>query len=85
MVQRSDLRQGVQTVSGIRPSDLTGGGAFRWVIRAVVIGSLLLVFLLRYGFDVNIFLAILASSTVLLLGLLIIWLLLITGRMKVKH
>ncbi len=72
-------------MSGIKPSDLTGGGAFRWVIRAVVIGSLLLVFLLRYGFDINIFLAILVSSTVLLLGLLIIWFLLISGRMKVRH
>ncbi|CAA9589896.1 MAG: hypothetical protein AVDCRST_MAG18-4793 [uncultured Thermomicrobiales bacterium] len=76
---------GEYRVSGIKPSDLTGGGAFRWVIRAVVIGSLLLVFLLRYGFDINIFLAILVSSTVLLLGLLIIWFLLISGRMKVRH
>jgi hypothetical protein len=72
-------------VSGIKPSDLTGGGAFRWVIRGIVIGSLALVFLLRYVFNLNIFLAVLVSSTVLILGLLVVWLLLISGRMRVKH
>lgn len=72
-------------MSGIKPSDLTGGGSFRWVIRGIVIGSLALVFLLRYAFNLNIFLAVLVSSTVLILGLLVVWLLLISGRMRVKH
>ena len=72
-------------MSGIKPSDLVGGGAFRWMIRAVVIGSLLLLVLLRYAIHLNIFLAILVSSTALLLGLLIIWILLLTGRVKVKY
>ena len=72
-------------MSGIKPSDLTGGGAFRWVIRGLVIGSLALIFLLRYALNVNIFIAILISSTILIVGLIIVWLLLVSGRMRVKH
>jgi len=84
-VPTTTFATGEQAVSGIKPGDLVGGGGFRWLIRGVVLGSLLLVFLLRYGFSMNIFLAILVSTTVLLLGLAIIWILLLTGKMKVKH
>ncbi len=72
-------------MSGIKPSDLTGGGAFRWVIRGLVIGSLALIFLLRYVLNFNIFIAILISSTILIVGLIVVWLLLVSGRMRVKH
>jgi hypothetical protein len=79
-VPTTTFATGEQAVSGIKPGDLVGGGGFRWLIRGVVLG-----FLLRYGFSMNIFLAILVSTTVLLLGLAIIWILLLTGKMKVKH
>jgi hypothetical protein len=66
-------------------SDLSGGGPFRWIIRLVVIGSLAVVLALRFLLNVNIFLAILAGTTLLLLGLLVTWLLLVTGRVRVKY
>jgi len=72
-------------VSGIKLSDLGSGGAFRWYIRLIVLGSILIILGLRLLLDLNIFLAILAGSTLLLLGLLVIWLLLITGRVRVKY
>lgn len=72
-------------MSGIKLSDLGSGGAFRWYIRLIVLGSLLIVLGLRLIFDVNIFLALLVGTTLLLLGLLIVWLLLISGRVKVKY
>ncbi len=72
-------------MSGIKLSDLGSGGAFRWYIRLIVLGSILIILGLRLLLDLNIFLAILAGSTLLLLGLLVIWLLLITGRVRVKY
>lgn len=64
--------------------DLYGGGAFRWLIRAVVLGSLVLLLLLYRLLHVNIFVSILISSTVFIAGLTIIYVLFITGRIKIK-
>jgi hypothetical protein len=71
-------------VSGIKFSDLTGGGAFRWLVRLVVVGAILVVLGLRLLLDVHIVLAILAGTSLLLLGLLVVWLLLISGRVRLK-
>jgi hypothetical protein len=64
-------------------SDLAGGGPFRWLVRLVV-GSLLLVLALRFLLHMNIFLALLVGTSVFLVGLLVTWILLITGRVRVK-
>jgi hypothetical protein len=71
-------------MSGIKMSDLAGGGAFRWLVRLVVVGSLLLILALRFLLHMNIFLAILIGTSVFLLGLLVTWILLVSGRVKVK-
>ena len=63
---------------------LAGGGLFRWLSRGLVLGSLLLVLALRYLLDLNIFLAVLTGFTVLLVGLLVLWLLVTSGRIKIK-
>lgn len=64
--------------------DLYGGGAFRWLIRAVVLGSLALLLILYRVVHVNIFVAILISSTVFIVGLTVTYVLFITGRIKIK-
>jgi len=71
-------------MSGIKMSDLAGGGLFRWLVRLVVGGSLVIILALRLLLHMNIFLAILIGTSVFMLGLLITWLLLISGRVKVK-
>ena len=63
---------------------LAGGGPFRWLSRGLVLGSLLLVLALRYLLGVNIIVAALAGFTVLLLGLLVLWLLVTSGRIKIE-
>lgn len=72
-------------MAGIQPGDLVGGGPFRWVVRGVLLGAILLVVVLRFVFNVNIFLAALAGFTVLLIELGIVWLLLVNGKIKVKY
>ncbi len=71
-------------MAGIKSSDLVGGGPFRWVVRGVVLSSILLVVLLRFAFGMNVILAALAGFTILLLELGIVWVLLITGKIRVK-
>ena len=71
-------------VSGVKLGDLGGGGLFRWLTRGAVIASLLLTLTLRYLLGVHIVLAALAGFTALLLGLLVIWALTATGRIKIK-
>ena len=71
-------------MSGIKMSDLAGGGPFRWLVRLVVVGSLVLVLALRFLPHMNIFLAILVGTSVFLVGLLVMWILLVTGRVRVK-
>ena len=63
---------------------LAGGGPFRWLSRGLVLGSLLLVLVLRYLLGVNIIVAALVGFTVLLVGLLVLWLLVTSGRIKVE-
>ena len=72
-------------MSGIKLSDLSGGGPFRWIVRLVVVASLALVLALRFLLNVNIFLAILAGTTLLLLGLVVTWILVVTGRVRVRY
>ncbi len=71
-------------MSGVKLSDLGGGGLFRWLTRGAVAASLLLTIALRYLLDLHIVLAALAGFTGLLLGLLVIWALTATGRIKIK-
>ena len=71
-------------MSGVKLSDLGGGGLFRWLTRGAVIASLLLTLTLRYLLGVHIVLAATAGFTALLLGLLVIWALTATGRIKIK-
>lgn len=68
----------------MKPGDLLGGGAFRWLTRGVLLGALLVVLALRFLLHVNIFLAVIAGTSVLLLGLLLVWILLSTGRVRLK-
>lgn len=71
-------------MAGIQPGDLVGGGPYRWVVRGVVLGSILLVVLLRYVFNVNIFIAALVGFAFLLADLAVVWFLLVRGKVKVK-
>ena len=71
-------------MAGIQPSDLVGGGPYRWVVRGVLFGSILLVLLLRFVFQMNVLLAALIGFGVLLVELGIVWLLLVRGKVKVK-
>lgn len=68
---------------GINLGDL-GGGAFRWLSRGLVFGSLLLVLALIFLLEVNAILAALIGFGALLAGLLILWLLVARGYVKVK-
>ena len=63
---------------------LAGGGLFRLLSRGLVLGSLLLVLALRYLLDLNIILAAMVGFTVLLVGLLVLWLLVASGRIKIE-
>ena len=71
-------------MAGIQPSDLVGGGPYRWVVRGVLFGSILLVLLLRFVFEMNVLLAALIGFGVLLIELGIVWLLLVRGKVRVK-
>ena len=66
------------------PPCQAGGGLFRWLSRGLVLGSLLLVLALRYMLDLNIILAAMVGFTVLLVGLLVLWLLVASGRLKIE-
>ncbi len=70
--------------TGVNLGWLAGGGPFRWLSRGLVLGSLLLVLALRYLLDLNIILAALVGFTVLLVGLLVLWLLVASGRIKIE-
>ena len=72
-------------MAGIKLSDLSGGGAFRWILRVIVILSIGSVLVLRLAFHVNIFLAVLAGTSIFFLGVLITWALLVSGRIRVKY
>jgi hypothetical protein len=72
------------TVAKFNWADLYGGGAFRWLIRGVVLGSLVLLLILYRLLHVNIFVSILISSTVFIVGLTVTYVLFITGRIKIK-
>jgi hypothetical protein len=72
------------TQAGVKLGWLAGGGLFRWLSRGLVLGSLLLVLALRYLLDLNIILAAMVGFTVLLVGLLVLWLLVASGRLKIE-
>lgn len=69
---------------GINLGDLGGGGPFRWLARGLVLGSLLLVLALIFLLEVNAIIAALLGFVVLLTGLLILWVLVARGHIKVK-
>lgn len=77
------VREGM-AVSKFNWGDLYGGGTFRWLIRGVVLGSLALLLILYRLLHINIFVAILISSTVFIVGLTVTYVLFITGRIKIK-
>ncbi len=72
-------------MAGIQPGDLVGGGPFRWVVRGVVLSSIALVLLLHFAFGMSIFLAAIVGFTVLLIELGIVWILLMSGKIRVKY
>jgi hypothetical protein len=63
---------------------LAGGGLFRWLTRGIMLGSIALLLLLVYVVHLNAILAALVGFTVLILGLLVVGLLVMTGRIKVE-
>ncbi len=69
---------------GINLGDLNGGGPFRWAARGLVLGSLLLVLALIFLLEMNAILAALIGFGVLLVGLLVLWVLVARGHIKVK-
>src|SRR5207249_11657864 len=69
---------------GVKLSWLAGGGLFRWLTRGVVVGALLLVLGLRYLFGVHIILSALAGFSLLLAGLLVVFLLTLSGRIRIE-
>ena len=68
----------------VKARDLVGGGAFRWLVRVLTLGTVLLVPLLNFLLGINVIISALIGFTVLLLGLLIIWALAATGRIKIE-
>lgn len=68
----------------MKPEWLAGGGLFRWLSRGLVVASLVLVLVLRFAFNQHIVLAALVGFAVLLTGLMILWLLLLSGRIKIE-
>ena len=72
-------------MAGIKPGDLWGGGPFRWIIRAVVLGTVAIVLLLHFAAGLNIFLAAIVGSVLLLVDLGVIWWLLVSGKLKIKY
>jgi hypothetical protein len=68
----------------MKAGDLIGGGLFRWLARGLTLTALLLVPLLRYLFGVPIVIAALIGFSALLLGLLVLWALVASGRIKVE-
>ncbi len=71
-------------MAGIKTSDLVSGGPYRWVVRGVVLSSLLLVLLLVLAFDVHVLIAAIVGFTVLLIELGVVWVLLVKGKIQVK-
>jgi hypothetical protein len=71
-------------MAGIKSSDLVSGGPYRWVVRGVVLSSLVLVLLLTLAFDVHVIIAALIGFTVLLVELGVVWVLLVKGKIQVK-
>ena len=69
---------------GIDLKDLGGGGPFRWLSRGLVFLSLLLVLTLTFLAGVDPIIAALAGFGLLLLGLLVLWILVARGHIKVK-
>ncbi len=72
-------------MAGIQPSDLVGGGPFRWVVRGVLVSSIVLVLVLHFAFGMSIFLAAIIGFTVLLVELGVVWMLLQSGKIRVKY
>ena len=68
----------------MKARDLVGGGPFRWLVRVLTLGAVLLVPLLNFVLGINVIISALIGFTVLLLGLLIIWALTATGRIKIE-
>lgn len=62
---------------------LLEGGSFRWLARGIMAGSLALLLALHYLAGVPLILAALAGFTVLLVGLLILYALVVSGRVRV--
>lgn len=68
----------------MKARDLVGGGPFRWLVRVLTLGAVLLVPLLNFLLGINVIISALIGFTVLLLGLLVIWALTATGRIKIE-
>lgn len=64
--------------------DLYSGGAFRWLLRAVVLGSLAIVVILTRLMHVHIIIALFISSTIFFIGVTVLYVLVLSGRLKVK-
>lgn len=64
--------------------DLYGGGAFRWLLRAVVFGALAIVVILNRLLNVHIILSLFISSTLFFIGVTVLYVLVLSGRLKVK-
>lgn len=62
---------------------LLEGGSFRWLSRGIMAASLGLLLALHYLAGLHLILAALAGFTVLLVGLLILYILVVSGRIKV--
>ncbi|HEX5502157.1 MAG TPA: hypothetical protein VFW96_06015 [Thermomicrobiales bacterium] len=62
---------------------LAGGGLFRWLTRGILVGSIALLLLLVYVVHLNAILAALIGFTALILGLLVVGLLVMSGRLRV--
>lgn len=60
------------------------GGRFRWLTRGIMAGSLVALLALHYLFGVNLILAALAGFTLLFVGLLVLAMLVATGRVKIE-
>lgn len=79
---------------GTRPARVSGvnmkarwlleGGLFRWLARGIMASSLALLLLLHYLAGLHLILAALAGFSVLLVGLLVLYVLVVTGRIDVS-
>lgn len=64
--------------------DLYSGGAFRWLLRVVVLGSVAIVPILNRLLHVHIILALFISATVFFIGVTVLYVMVLSGRIKVK-